>query len=113
MCELKKNSIFIEKGKIVPNWIAKITKGNKKQKIGVTSNGFYVYRVNGSIICFPKNDGEYCIKIDGVKNISLTINPYGINGGHFTSCHTDALKVSMVGVKNFGNIAKFCTGNSK
>ena len=86
ICELKNKSTFIPRGKIVPSWILKITRGDKRGKHRVVSGGFYVFRHDGFMYWFNADDKQdYGIKVEGFKNTDFIFNPYGIKEARFLS----------------------------
>lgn len=87
ICEIKMKSTHIPKGKIMPAWVIKIVKGNKKQSCRITSLGCYVYRLpKGGLLLFPEASAQnHCMTMVNTKNVTLEINPYGgIYGGMFS-----------------------------
>lgn len=72
----KEIATFIPKGRILPNWVVKIVKGNKKQKHGIKSNGCYVLTRGDKIWIVPQFDGEYAVCMKNLRNLDLLFNPY-------------------------------------
>ena len=92
ICEIKMKSTHIPNGKIMPAWVVKIVKGNKKQSCRITSLGCYVYRLpRGGLMVFPEsNNQSHSVSVTKVRNFTLELNPYGgIYGG--ASCSLDSV----------------------
>lgn len=86
ICDLKNKSVFIPKGKIIPNWMLKISKGDKKGKHRVVSGGIYIYRHNGFMYWFNADDKQdYGIKVSGFNKTNFVLNPYGVKEARFLS----------------------------
>lgn len=77
MIRFKELANFIPKGRILPNWVVKIIKGNKKQKCRFISNGCYVLTRGDRMWIVPQHDGEYALTITNVHNVTMTFHPYG------------------------------------
>ena len=76
MIRFKEIATFIPKGRIIPNWVVKIVKGNKKQKCRFISNGCYVLIRSNRMWIVPQHDGEYALTITNVHNVTMTFHPY-------------------------------------
>ncbi len=74
--EFKSKAFFFPKGKILPNWVIKIVKGNKKGKHKIKSHGCYILVRNKTMYITPQKQGEYSIAIKDLKNVTITLNPY-------------------------------------
>lgn len=75
--KFKEVAEYFPRGRILPNRIVKIMKGNKKQKVGFLSEGCYIMTKGNKMWIIPEADGEYAISINHVKNVVMTFNPYG------------------------------------
>lgn len=75
--QFKEVAEYFPPGRILPNRIVKIMKGNKKQKYRFLSNGCFIMIKGNKMWIVPEKDGEASIIIDHVKNVTITFNPYG------------------------------------
>lgn len=80
--QFKEVAEYFPSGRILPNRIVKIMKGNKKQKARFLSKGCYIMIKGNKMWIVPEKDGEYAISIDHVKNVVMTFNPYGEHPTH-------------------------------
>lgn len=93
ICEIKLKSTFIPAGKIIPSWVLKIVRGNKKQSHNVKSNGCYIFqKPNGGLIVFPAIEGDSAIVVSNVKNISFEVNAYSKFGAFVTTDFQEVVK---------------------
>lgn len=75
--QFKEVAEYFPPGRILPNRIVKIMKGNKKQKVRFLSNGCYIMTKGNKMWIIPEKDEEYAIAINRVNNVTMIFNPYG------------------------------------
>lgn len=75
--QFKEAAEYFPPGRILPNRIVKIMKGNKRQKSRFLSDGCFIMIRGKRMWIVPEKDGKTSITIDRVKNITVTFNPYG------------------------------------
>lgn len=94
--QFKEVAEYFPRGRILPNRVVKIVKGNKKQKVRFLSEGCFIMINGNKMWIVPEKDGEYAISITNVKNVVMTFNPYGELPTHVFcyksyDCYTDLM----------------------
>lgn len=75
--QFKEVAEYFPRGRILPNRIVKIKKGNKKQKSRFLSGGCFILTKGKRMWIIPEVDGGYAITINRVNNVTMLFNPYG------------------------------------
>ena len=75
--QFKEVAEYFPPGRILPNRVVKIVKGNKKQKVRFLSKGCYIMTRGKRMWIVPEKDGEFALTLNRVKNVTMTFNPYG------------------------------------
>ena len=84
--QFKEVAEYFPPGRILPNRIVKIMKGNKKQKSRFLSDGCFIMIRDNNMWIVPEKDGESALTLNRVKNLTMTFNPYGELPTHIF-CH--------------------------
>lgn len=75
--QFKEVAEYFPPGRILPNRIVKIMKGNKKQKHNFKSFGCYILIRNKQMWIIPEIDGQFSATMGNMRNVTATFNPYG------------------------------------
>ena len=75
--QFKEVAEYFPRGRILPNRIVKVVKGNKKQKHNFKSLGCYILIRKHRMWIIPEKDCQFSATMGNMRNVTVAYNPYG------------------------------------